>query len=264
MMKLVTAESVSDAWCEAIRATRQEKDNKIFHLAVSIGSPLLENQDVRDRVEKILADQHLQPVDTVANTIMPTRWAQICKDHDDFVARYTANYDRITRFSPSNWGTYFGRLVAYPVGSGKRPAPVDQLGPIIRTLKRTEIMRAEYETAIVVAGEADDTEDRAAAATIHHPTRGARGRGGPCLSHVAFQRDGDSVHAVAHYRSQYLVERAYGNYLGLGRLLQYVSEQADLKPGQLTIVAGYAQIERAIDAVDDMVRAFPRGGGQAG
>src|SRR4051795_11174881 len=102
MVKLVTAESISDAWCEAIRATRQEKGNKIFHLAVSISSPLLEDQDVRDRMEKILADQNLQPVDTVANTIMPAKWAQVCKDHDDVVARYRANYDRVRRFSPSN------------------------------------------------------------------------------------------------------------------------------------------------------------------
>lgn len=40
-----------------------------------------------------------------------------------------------------------------------------------------------------------------------------------------------------------MTERAYGNYLGLGRLLGYVSAEGGLRPGTLTVVAGYAQIE---------------------
>jgi hypothetical protein len=40
-----------------------------------------------------------------------------------------------------------------------------------------------------------------------------------------------------------MVKRAYGNYVGLGRLLAYVAEEAGLWTGQLTVVAGLAQIE---------------------
>jgi hypothetical protein len=45
------------------------------------------------------------------------------------------------------------------------------------------------------------------------------------------------------------VKRAYGNYLGLGRLLAYVAGQAGLAIGQLTVVAGQAQIEMALRKV---------------
>ena len=59
----------------------------------------------------------------------------------------------------------------------------------------------------------------------------------------SFQLDGSHLHMVAHYRSQYMIQRAYGNYLGLGRLLAYVAENAGIEPGELMVVAGYAQID---------------------
>jgi hypothetical protein len=40
-----------------------------------------------------------------------------------------------------------------------------------------------------------------------------------------------------------MVQRAYGNYVGLGRLLAYVADQSGLQTGYLTVVAGLAQIE---------------------
>jgi hypothetical protein len=39
------------------------------------------------------------------------------------------------------------------------------------------------------------------------------------------------------------VEKGYGNYLGLARLLEYVAESVDLTPGQLTVTAGRIQTD---------------------
>jgi hypothetical protein len=155
-------------------------------------------------------------------------------------------------FPKNSWGTYFGRLVAYPIGHDKRPAPVDQLAPVITALRGSRVLAAQHETAIATAEDmAGPSEVLDPGALIHHPTRGRHGRGGPCLSNVAFQRQADCVHAIAHYRSHYLVERAYGNYLGLGWLVRYVAEQAGLRAGQLTVVAGYAQIDGRMAEVDE-------------
>jgi hypothetical protein len=41
-----------------------------------------------------------------------------------------------------------------------------------------------------------------------------------------------------------MVERAYGNYVGLGRLLSYVAGQVGQRCGRLTVTAGYAQLDR--------------------
>lgn len=40
-----------------------------------------------------------------------------------------------------------------------------------------------------------------------------------------------------------MVERAYGNYLGLGRLMAYIASQAGLETGELTVTAGYARLD---------------------
>ena len=54
--------------------------------------------------------------------------------------------------------------------------------------------------------------------------------GFPCLSFCSFQLDGDTLHMIAQYRYQYLIERGYGNYLGLGQLLGYVSKSCRPEP----------------------------------
>lgn len=254
MVTMIRSDSVSEAWHSAAAEARKVRHHKIYHLIVNIRNPTSEQADVRRKVDELLAECDLQAVETVANTIMPAQLARLYTDHADLVERYRALYERLMRFPKNSWGTYFGRLVAYPVGHDRRPPPVDQIGPIIKALTRERKVAAEYETAITVAGEASQDNHAEADALIHHPTRGAHGRGGPCLSYVSFQRDDRRVHATAHYRSQYLIERAYGNYLGLGRLLEHVATQAGLDVGRLTVVSGYAQLDQRLREID---KVFP-------
>ena len=84
--------------------------------------------------------------------------------------------------------------------------------------------------------------------------------GFPCLSHCSFQLDANGrVNLLATYRSQYLVQRGYGNYLGLGRLLAYVAAQTELSVGQLTVVAGLAHLENPILPVRAIADKFAQG-----
>ncbi len=170
--------------------------------------------------------------------------------------RYRAIYPELRRrWHTNTTGTYFGRLVAYPAAA--HPDGFDQLGEIIHRLtvehSRANAKTALYEASLEEVGTSErgpdgqDVEDPAASAgaVIFAPGRDRLPVGGfPCLSHCSFQLDRNArVHALAHYRSQYLVERAYGNYLGLGRLLAYVCAQTGLGLGTLTVVAGYAQVD---------------------
>ena len=252
MTKLIQADTVSAAWYDAVRTTRAAPGHKVFHLVVSIEQPLTEDETIRNEMDKLLADRGLQTVDTVASTIMPAALAELCHTHDDLVARYRDRYEVIMRFPKNSWGTYFGRLVAYPVGHGNRPAPVDQLAPVIKALRGPQVVAAQYETAVATAEDmAGPSEILDPGVLIHHPTRGRHGRGAPCLSNIAFQREANRVHAIAHYRSHFLIERAYGNYLGLAWLVRYVAGQAGLGVGHLTVVAGYAQIDGWVSDVDE-------------
>jgi hypothetical protein len=255
---MLTADTVSDAWLAAIRVTRPEPSSRVYHLVVGVDRPTRERPDVRKQADALIAAEGLQPIETVANTIFPAALSRSCRDHADLVARYHQMYRRIRRFGSNRRGTYFGRLTAYPVGRGPQTEVIDQVRRIIGKINSRRVAgavpHAQYEATLEVPHE-DKIEHEAVAdaATVHHVARDTNPVGFPCLSHLAFQVDGDQLHAVAHYRSQFLIERAYGNYLGLGRLLEHVASNSGLSEGRLTVVAGYAQIERARRQVDALL-----------
>ncbi|KQM01832.1 Thymidylate synthase, partial [Frankia sp. CpI1-P] len=228
-------------------------DHKLFHAVTSIAEPSADDSAVRSRVNGLLHDKGMAPIETVANTIFPYRMAATAASPAVLVDRYRKAYPTIRRFVPNRWGTYFGRIVSYPSDAG----PVDQLGETIRRLNEERRggrpKSARYELSVMEPSDISrplpaDEEPEGGTCEIPVAIRQVSDKNPmafPCLSHCSFQLDGDTLHAVAHYRSQYLVQRAYGNYLGLGRLLEYVARQVDAQPGHLLVVAGYAQLDGA-------------------
>jgi hypothetical protein len=260
----VAGPDISVAWLMACKVIL-ENPPVAYHTVVRIENPLGENPVIRSEVERILAAHALQPVSTVANTIFPAAIARASHDHRELSRRYVAMLPTLKRLSPKNdRGTYFGRLVAFPSSAG----PVNQLDVIITRLGKegakagsgTGPLSAAYEAAFVDPGpEAVDGYTGppiTGAAQVQAPRRDRRFPGFPCLSHCSFQLDREgALHAMAHYRSQLMVERAYGNYAGLGLLLGYIAEQAGLRCGVLTVTAGYAHLEYRRD-VSTLIRQF--------
>lgn len=251
----VDAPDIASAWIRAVSKLDEFPDRRAFHTVVRIANPLRDNPDTHDGIDRVLDRLDLQPVETVANTIFPTDIAARSQDHADLANRYLAMYETIRRLSPKNrWGTYFGRLIAYP--SNSDGAGIDQIAAVISWLVKETAYRggktARYETMIAhptdAVGHGEELSGPVTgSAPVQIPGIDTGAMATPCLSHLSFQLDRDgSVHALATYRSHYMVERAYGNYLGLGRLLGHVSRQSGLRPGKLTVVAGYAQIECGI------------------
>lgn len=249
----VHAPDVATAWLEALRIVYASPDRKALHTYVAIDNPIAEDADLRLQADRIMAEYGMAPIDTVANTIFPAALARLCTSHEELVTRYREIYPTLrARWRQNKDGTYFGRLVAHPAAG--EPDGFDQLGAVIRKL-RTEhahtqggAKTAVYEAATIAVNDAEpptDIDGAAASAGIYAPARDKLPVGGfPCLSHCSFQLDRDGrVHLLAQYRSQYLVQRGYGNYLGLGRLLAHVCQHTGLLPGRLTVTAGYAQIE---------------------
>lgn len=250
----VSGADVSSAWLAACRA--MSNDSPVaYHTVVRIENPLAEDPAIRAAVDGILQAARLQSVKTVANTIFPEAVAGTSHDHLDLARRYTAMLPTLRRLSGANmWGTYFGRLVSYPGPRG----PVDQLNAIITRLRSetakaktgTGPLTAAYEAAFDAPGEGDGLASQDdCLATLHAqvrvPGQDSRVRAFPCLSHCSFQLDrAGTLHAMAHYRSHLMVQRAYGNYLGLGRLLDYIAGQAGLRTGELTVTAGYAALDQ--------------------
>ncbi|MFF2024620.1 hypothetical protein ACFVW2_22800 [Streptomyces sp. NPDC058171] len=162
-------------------------------------------------------------------------------------------YPRLRKVRRNAHGTYFGRLIAYP-GAGKKSGPVGQIARVISRmdkLRTTAKWSAVYEagTAHVLDSEKGSEEEPDSAKDTEAVVRAAaldtQPRDFPCLSHCSFQFDAatNSVHLAAYYRSHYMFDRSYGNYLALGHLCAWVAEQTGLKPGTLTVLAGSARLD---------------------
>lgn len=257
--RVIEGSNLSDAWIQACRELTRHPGNNAAHLIVRIGDPSDEGTS-RPSIDQKLRELGWQSTQTVANTIFPSGLAIKYPKPADLAAHYRDDLlPRLKRLSPSKngHGTYFERLVAYPRSSG---ATIDQL---TRTVEKLLIERAtptplssRYEIAFQTGDDLLEPEDVGqdeapfiqcdVASLTYSPAQGDESRrmGFPCLSLASFHLDGDRLHLTAHYRNQHLLERGYGNYLGLGRLLSYVAAASELVPGELLVVAGHALLER--------------------
>lgn len=237
----VGGSDLSTAWLKTVLAVSECTGSQAFHTVTRVqDTSLPEVPCIRTAADTILADVGLPSIRTVANTIFPTAIADQTPDPDDLAARYTELYPSLKALEPhkNSRGTYFLRLVAYPGPEG----PVNQLSHLVRTLT-TELAndrpkRARYETAFSAAPVSP------VAVPIFEPNADTVAMAFPCLSLLSFQHDRTHLHAVAHYRSQYLAQRGYGNYLGITELISYVAGRTGLAPGTLTIVAGQARADQ--------------------
>jgi hypothetical protein len=276
--KTINAHNVSDAWRQVAGALLHVPGRKAAHLVVRIADGAGEDSHTRAALDALMAQHRLQTIETVANTIFP---ASIAARHGDDPAALAERYRtlmptlmRLNR-NKNRFGTYFGRMVAYPGPGG---STVDQLTGTIDKL-RTEIAggsaaSSRYEVAyqtgeditreLTGADDARGTGDVGAAAGAAVVASGAaltysplakddrRRMGFPCLSLASFHLDGDTVHLAAHYRNQSVIERAYGNYLGLGRLHAYIAKSCGLHVGELLVVSGHIELERT-GGIDNIV-----------
>lgn len=222
----VTGRDVTRAWIAACNAL-DRKDNPLrtgLHTVVRITDPTGDDASFRTELDRLRIAKGHEPIETVAGTLFPAALAAISADHGDLVARYRRAYPRLKKYAGNAHGTYFGRLVAYP---GAKKTEIDQVGNIISRLRQQASrgkapMTAAYEADLAHVSDGGLPVE----APVHAADRDNLYRGFPCLSHVSFQLDRDGkVHAAALYRSHYMFERAYGNYLGLGRLLSYIAHR---------------------------------------
>ncbi|WP_204808755.1 hypothetical protein [Mycobacterium riyadhense] len=252
----VSHDDIAQAWLHTTLEVAAAPEQKSFHSVTRIRDTAGDGEPrIHRAASDLLGEFDLQPLGTVANTIFPAEMAAQTPAIDALTARYEAIYPQLRRLYRANlFGTYFHRLVAFPGPKG----PENQLERVITNL-RGELSsrspkRARYEMSLEspsddaaiggdVAGDADgdaSSGSTAGATSVFAPGRDTRSMGFPCLSLLSFQQDRTHLHAVAHYRSQHLLERGLGNYLGIARLMRYLAEQVGLQPGALTIVAGQA------------------------
>lgn len=189
-----------------------------------------ENKALRQLLDNYLANNKHHPCEVVAGTIFPeSLWNSSHPNNAQLLfERYDKIWPRIQKGDHENrLGVYFRRMTAYhPENSQNKP--INQLQHIIDTFNSGTHRRSALQAAIF-----DPTRDHSR----------SRLQGFPCLQQVGFAKIGkDGLAVTAFYPMQYVVERAYGNYLGLCRLGRFMAAQMGLHMVQMTCVAGVAKL----------------------
>ncbi len=236
MAQLIIGNSLTDAWRRAVEALLDAPHHEIHDLLVEVADPELENAEGLLAVDQYLAASGLQSLDRVANTIFPAHRAARARDRAAFYASYERILPRLMRRDRRNQrGTYFSRIIRYPLQSDATRS--NQLERVITDLQMNpdRRMRHIYEIQVFAPG------------------RDLRPEGFPCLSSLSLHVEAGRLRLAATYRNQFYVERGLGNFIGLARLQQYIASEAGLPPGELSVHAFHAVLDRPIRDVRPLV-----------
>jgi hypothetical protein len=233
---LIGESDLAVAWAKAFGCFARPGISEVAPLVVNItgfdGGFPKENPGIRAEVDSALGRlQESQTVclpETTANTIFPENLWRLhrAKGRKAFLAKYEALLPRLQKRDRRNQkGTYFARMISGPGGN--------QLAHVLDTWEAGCHRRSALQ--IVIFNPATDHSEQ--------PFLGF-----PCLDYVTFtpNTSAKTLSVTAMYATQWIFDRAYGNYLGLCRLGRFVAEEMGLRFAQLTCVASFAKVGDAL------------------
>lgn len=253
MAHLIEAETISEAWLRAVEHLVADH-GKAVNLAVASSAPT-ENPAIRAEFDAFLRDRRkagtrVYQINTVANTLFPAALYQ--HNRDDARERLYALHEEAQsvhgRRSQSE--NYFDRLVNWPGPDG----PVNQLELLVQRLKGQLATSAPkssvYEAGVshpsdtpLASEESHESSSPDGELRIHAPGIDKRFIGFPCLSHISVTLDHGTLIVSALYRNQHFIDRAYGNYLGLARIGEFLAQEVDCKLGEILCLATHADVQ---------------------
>jgi hypothetical protein len=216
----VSGANAVDAWKQAAKLILNGS-GELHNLSVTVDAPLALPHDAVSKFSPrsvvLTADDVLE----VANTIFPSSLSRRAASRDELYLRYLSIMDRMRsrRGGFRTWGTYFERLVCF--GSAK----VNQLDRVIVKLNAWPIAS---KTGLVFHTSSPETD-------------APRTRGGPCWHYgeLLCHKNG-VIDLYAVYRNQDYFNKALGNFVGLGDLLNFICQQSGREPGKLICNAAHA------------------------
>lgn len=266
MIALPAAASVSEAWVLAVERVVGEPGGRLVHLVATVSDLGAEDPAIRHVLDDALERAGSQSVDTVAETIFPSSlypdpgydWlpgispdkeAELDAAADALYVSYVDMLPLLLTASGNSRGTYFARMVTWP---GKTAGGVNQLASRVTALRseHTAGRRRNNTIDIDVAADAACDADAVPRGLQVYAATDNRRRGFPCLTHVDLTLHDGRLNLLAVYRHQYLIDKAYGNMVGLSRLLAFLCQQTGYAPGELVVHATMADAQR---------RDFPAG-----
>jgi thymidylate synthase len=228
----INESNLSYAWARAFLATLEKGGDTRHPSVVTINNLddglLLEDMNIRNRLDKELGRHDLNLCKTVSNTIFPLSMWHINSSNDlsDLFARYERAWPGIKKCPANRNGVYFRRLTNYQPKDASS-SPVNQLQCVIDTYRSGNHRKSALQASIF-----DPTRDHS----------NQRQKGFPCMQQIAFTPlPNDKLSITGIYATQLQFEKAYGNYLGLYWLGRFMAKQLGLTLTQVICMATVVQ-----------------------
>jgi len=222
---IINEENLSVAWAKAFLEASDKHKRDLSPLFLTVHSfnrgVVKEDSVIREVLDKCLESD----CNTVANTIFPRSLWNPNNSRKQLFDRYLKILPWIRKCPANRYGVYFERLISFKenVEEGK------QLEHIIHIYQKGT-HRPTALQAVIFDPLRDHTNQRR--------------RGFPCLQSVSFTLIGEKgLSILGFYPNQYLFSKAYGNYLGLCRLGEFVAHEFERDLMEMTCVVGKATVE---------------------
>lgn len=236
---LISSSNFQSAWAEAIIKLKENRWT-IWNLVVQIANPSEIYGQYHREVTKFAKENNLIPPDQVAYTIIPFHSCYSKCGREKFYKMARKYFRLVKRRRPRVWGSYFERMIDY-CPSGDKSKKFDQLGNIIDSINRRSTNYGKSYFMI-----------------IPYPEKQAkRTMGAPCLNYVTVQVEKapnrtKTVNLMAVYRNHDFLKRAYGNYYGLCKLLEYIALETNSNLGVVTCVSSHAFVNNNMTALHQL------------
>lgn len=222
-MHLVKGETALLAWQAGCRHLVGADECEEYNLVTEITKPtILRTSWFEDFNPQAVVGKKETAVSDVTNTIFPRKYAHL--EREALYGRYLCARKRsgFGRRRKPCWGTYFERLISFGRGNTK----TNQLESAISALKNWV---PNYKAALVLSLSSPDIDNV------------ARTMGTPCLRqiHLLCPNRG-TVDLLAVYRNHDFLNKAFGNFIGLGCLLGFVCKHTGRKSGKITCLSAHA------------------------
>lgn len=234
----IESSDIATAWALATLHVASQPGREAQPLIVRIDAAtgVRQHVGIRAIANRLLDGWSKNSVDTVASTIFPYSLWRRGQPASELFDRYERIWPHIRKARANTNGTYFRRLTAFESDRGQ----VNQLAQVVATWKKGNHRRSALQLAVF-----DPTRD--------HTDQ--RQRGFPCLHQVAVVPHSDgTVSLTAFYAMQLVLEKAYGNYLGLVHLGEFVAEALGMRLATVTCIASVAKLTQS-SKLDEAARA---------
>lgn len=215
MAIIIQARDCLTAWQNASNIIIQNGEQR--NLIITIDNPCDFtdlNLWIQNRNPKSISSNH-DNIRHVINTIFPYNLERLCNNRHTLYQKYKLIYQNGNNRS---WGTYFQRLTSFDNHYSNNG--INQLEDSINALNGG----SQQKNYIVFHLSARNLDSN------------VRPMGAPCWHFGEISINGDrSLNLTAVYRKHDYYNKAFGNFIGLSKLLDFICRETGRTPGQLVI-----------------------------